>query len=1237
MFKSRRELARDGVEENPGPRNPRRGVSTARARNDAASPALADLRRELKGRPRDCPPSPSEDPGAATSTTTAAELESRLRAAEMRLQARIEKGHKLTDAKHKEKTLEAEVRREAEQKRGERDAAKEIAQDARMAEAVAKYMHEMDGLGTYTAELESWIRGPDGAFMEFYIRAVAPDKEGSWYLSDYFKIPGTQFTYDCALAAADLSPCYAPHTLLHVVVQDIRYTLPPRPGEFVQPNPDMRLPQLRDTPHTSTSMTVVCEVSGVEFGAGYHRLGLSHERWRPQFQIEDLALCGHHRYGESGQFSATLTHVQSYRSTVNRINQYQNKQSVSLVSDLVFTSLLLLNARATQRSFTAPEATAHLATRAVLQELGRDMPLAGGTYVQGYQYGLDQVVPAEILDRYHEFVEAGSGWVERRYDSTRHSLRAARARWRHCVQAPIAFENLLPAFPEPRDIRNVKAGVFKRLFTRFNRVTPRQALLYREAIRGIMDRAVPAPLERGVIWDALMNGMHSEWSVEERTDYASGAISGLVACGQIKMADGFASFFRGRGWPAVVIPPGDWKNLVQLSWHAKAETYNPAEMKAVRGVVAPSHFFRGLCCALLSPAQEAFFTAMGDHCVKHRSAAAVTMEMLRDFPEGMVTVETDYKSFEAQQRLMHIEGEMGVFLAYTPPELERGVRVLREILTMDQDMVLPDLKIVTPCMRISGMFHTSWGNFVNNLALCTALMSHLAEDVGYMGIDAAKAAYQGLGAIPGLVYKFEGDDGAIGVPDDLVQTIAAHQDPAAAGSSSAPAVKPVSGRFNLAATALGVTLKFEEHWTAAEAHFCGNTLARCKDMVLGGYHRMKDVLDILARATSLFEVDPNTQAGRAELQFAKCYSYYRDFGSMPVIGPCLYECMCRLDDEGVADNAREQVEQYLAAVKSGVQFKKTPLALWIEDQIGAIGHRGRADPTRDLDAALWFLGEKTSRLCVPDPVPVDSLLREAVGKFTHSAGRLGACAQEAIEAAVHEVVFQARMHVPASFPLLTDQLLEGASATARMVGVQVVDAREFARQHCPTSDDVFRLFQGLPTVLTRVGHGCVFVYEATIAAALFFGFILGPWFFGPLLAALSIAAGLCCVAAVGFAVAFAVTGKFLVSLKWAMRFLIFFCAVMCLHFWVVFFSQTGLINGLISIARFLRAACLWLWRRVMTSPNLLMQLGRNLRMSYRLVNYLRGVGHPWGVTRFVNLFAEQDAPPPPPGGVEAEF
>lgn len=307
------------------------------------------------------------------------------------------------------------------------------------------------------------------------------------------------------------------------------------------------------------------------------------------------------------------------------------------------------------------------------------------------------------------------------------------------VNNALHVEGLLPTFPCPFDIPNLKCGFLKRLA--IGRLTATEVALTRASIITDQFEAFLRARQDEGIHDRSLGEVHA-LAVQHCRD------KNFSADEEAKYMDGVNAALRGDVF--------DVKDFFAKSF-IKPETYPLDELKAPRFIIAPEAYTKGYLYGLLINAEHRFFDCMRGRTVKGR-ALGQTDEEVRASLEGLggYLVNSDYTSMESNINPQAILRE-GRILAACEPDPARAETIRRTFLALSTcDTVVSGAlySMILPPMRLSGTQQTSVGNYINNLVWSFSVLC-----------DAS-------GANPNTFFQdklddpwwFEGDDGLIWVP-----------------------------------------------------------------------------------------------------------------------------------------------------------------------------------------------------------------------------------------------------------------------------------------------------------------------------------------------------------------------------------------------------------------------------------------------------------------------------------------
>lgn len=863
-------LQRGGVEINPGPRigENYRLRKILKPRPLAKSPA-ARLDEEL----RECYREP-RGAAAAEASVQAVTAQSTARASQPK---RAVKGRAQKAAQETAATLLAEQQKA----QGEADAKAERDRDERAAEKAAKLTAEFRAQQTVE---DAWPR-------DFWIRSVHPLSAGTDPVGSSFLPVCLTYSYDCGIVQQDMSACYTPHDLLHV-----RQVGTDR--DFEPDGMDRRAYLLRSAPPVGGRRLNVYEVEQVSVGYFLKDVGgPAVPRALYKVSLDVLYRCHAFGIARSMSFEPTLKAVESIFSTQHSINSVPDPLQHGHTSHLIATALLLLRENVSNPGTFADQATkATVAT--VLRSVRPALPMAEGTYLRGYNAGLSEIVPTELLREGTAFVGRGLGTARRRARETVDHVRQAC----QAVALPIAFDGLIPVFPDRHDVQAMVEAAARRLQ---RAALPCQAVMrefYTAAAESLTDATTfdnPLPLTAPRDWPEAANSIFEardpSWAPDQTQSYVLGALSASA-----EVSNDLLLALRGR---ILATPPGVMCGLIPLQSLAylpvlpgrdllegcrllgtfiKKEDYAPEKFKCLRFIVAPDHAVRGFAHAALCMSANRMFLAHTLKNIKHKRPEQIT-DMVANMSLAHA-LETDFENCEAQLRPWMRDLEIRIMAYFAPSDSARSAIALIQdyFATATQIRGPQSLKIsVAPGIRKSGEWNTSAGNWIFNYCATTSVLAraHLDAIGGRLeeGVAICRAGLIRAGLATNLI--FEGDDGMVVLHPGLAAKISAAAD-----------------IVTNACRAMGVRLKFEAHDDVADAHFCGNSLTRFFTAAGAAAAVVRNPFELLAAITH--DLDPDIQSAhqRAALQAAKCMSALHLYGHLPLVGPVVRAILRRLEE-----------------------------------------------------------------------------------------------------------------------------------------------------------------------------------------------------------------------------------------------------------------------------------------------------------------------------------------------------
>lgn len=478
-------------------------------------------------------------------------------------------------------------------------------------------------------------------------------------------------------------------------------------------------------------------------------------------------------------FSDTVSLVGGYRrSHMGYIADDYCPDLDSHLSDMVFAAFLMSE----RSSLEAPDTLysglfIHAFTNACNLRIKQGQPIAGGTYVRGYDVGFSDVFPTEWADILRDTL-AGVPIRQAAHNaftrmcvagaavgtSVRHKLDresfvslATKARDRADYQVrmlPGFIEGLFPAFPA-RTPETQILGTIKRLVLA---VLPGsdEGAKREDAISEVL-------IEQLAGLDWVFNPVHIHdaalkhvrevpgWSANQVRDFTRGVEDVLREAANgtlVAFLEENRQFFE------------------SVCAFLKDECYDYSEMKTPRFIVAPVHYLRGITFALFFDAQRNFFTVVHHNSIKHASVEETTESIAEtERGEGVVSLNTDYSSFERQVTSLRRDRESRVIAAAAPQQLRSGILTYGTILGQENMLISGNLfSAVVGTMRQSGEYPTSLGNWITNHNITFAALSQ-ADGVSLPGISAWYHDWQ-------FFWKFEGDDGLMTIPRGLAGKLA---------------------------------------------------------------------------------------------------------------------------------------------------------------------------------------------------------------------------------------------------------------------------------------------------------------------------------------------------------------------------------------------------------------------------------------------------------------------------------
>lgn len=650
------------------------------------------------------------------------------------------------------------------------------------------------------------------------------------------------------------------------------------------------------------------------------------------FTLESFLIARQARLADSRDLRTVSERVSVFRSSNFQVNgcHYDCRDS-SEWSDMVFAALLLLDPAAPAKHLCFDMAAvtgAHLVQKAVSSFMSYE-PGAAGAYVQGYPVRMDEVITGVVragADRAHQAVIDAGGLVSDAVEATVDAVCDRRAgfipgglfhpardfgrqlkdKWKH-MRMPVVFaaskavaerideslktaggtfcstEVLMPARGDESDKGSVAMSFTKRLGSNVPPPSNKLLRLMHLATTCLCERisAAPGRTREALHREAYDRAYAQPWTEDQRKEFMAGAGMAWRLChedvgdGELKSALGTYGFF------------------------IKKEVYPSEKPKALRFIVCPSHFVRGLTFSLFHDAEHQILRAMKNLSVKGMCRVD-QMGKLDEVLKGVAEVcSIDLECFESTlsgDRQATVENRVyfravaddmkqgakrvldmlsGAFMRADGPDgvemrelvEESALEVDDMVLTSDVTLLLGALGMArTRIMRRSGELKTAFGNMVQNFAgsVATAAVARFKDKAMEHVRDIVNEALDcGVGLI-------EGDDSVwnaqfFGGSEELVR---------AAAELSLPLKVDITDRDGA---------HFLSSWSLRATRVVRSALRG----LVGARQAIRDPLDLLARAFTLFPDSPDSAKRDLDLVTAKVLSYVREYGHLPVVGPIL--------------------------------------------------------------------------------------------------------------------------------------------------------------------------------------------------------------------------------------------------------------------------------------------------------------------------------------------------------------
>lgn len=592
---------------------------------------------------------------------------------------------------------------------------------------------------------------------------------------------------------------------------------------------------------------------------------VNREEYEVPFPLEQLVLARERRIARYS-YASSLPRVRNFRSQCSNFGQKSyDRENNSEKSDELFCALLLVDDVVLEN---ASKLWAEVGIKKACQTVRREVmrmegePIVEGCYVRGYDLNFRDLFP-DVLVQAADRVRSGesaafaAAWAHEKLSVVGAGFRRLKERpsewaraWEFCRAAPVYIRGLIPAFPNPASTKNAVVGLYKRI------------------IRPARARDGYAVVAETLIADELATEVS-----HHRTDFSPESIlmrSDAKAREEIGWSDDQRKSFVAGAQEAVqmvLTRTGEelTDRIKKFGVFLKAETYDPDAKKAVRYIVAPKHYVRGLMFALLVDAEEAFVHAFGDHLVKGLRVDVMRQALMEKFRGIYRIFESDYSSFESLiQSGRQLTNEEKVLVAGCAPAVAPVLERLLQILATTQlEFDCEFGKGILPNIRLSGTHHTSVSNAIQNIC---ASFGALCRAAGNLALK-AREFFRNF-RLPWMV---EGDDGVFALPEGvkLDALVEAHKK-------------------------AGNTVTSELHAEVQDANFCG------AHMVLGDkWEVFKDPLECLSKVFHSLKCDMTTKFHDAELMVAKAMSYLTTFPGLPIMDVVLAALL-----------ERHQVEMY---------------------------------------------------------------------------------------------------------------------------------------------------------------------------------------------------------------------------------------------------------------------------------------------------------------------------------------
>lgn len=557
----------------------------------------------------------------------------------------------------------------------------------------------------------------DNVPASFFMRMVDPRSRNKPFCS-FLPIDSLTYSNECGTHRYKCVWPAIPHTRCEVFGEKVKYM-----------EEDVRLPQhMMNKLPRGRFCVATFRVVTEEFGYLGKSLGEPQEVM-VSISMESLFSAFSRRLSDTGDFDCTYVRVQSMRSYNNDTNyDGRDVKNMSYISDLVFTSLLLISNR--RQPHDALNAVGeNILCRQVFSSLSK-MDLGSGVVsFKGYNLAYDNIFGdkpiSEVLDDNCAILYRGV-------------KNAARKALTQCVAAPVSVATLLgrpvsPAFPCNFDKDNLILGWVKRLCPPRYDTTSRFDERFSEIVAHLVGLVEPTNLPDEVLRDMCLKTAMSKYSnpadIRDYMDGVADCITGNL--------DNFTNTYSG---------------------FLKSESYDHTKLKAPRNIVCPAHYLRGFYNALLLEFSISFTKATEKWNVKHCTTAQLIAKVDVFNQRNVNGLQSDFNSMESNVKRTHMQGCEKLLVLASSPHRSGLIEKVYSVISNTPSIVdAGSATLVLPPMRLSGKYDTALMNLALNLSWCFTIISCYKQDMGEADYDAG-FVFSSVDAV------FEGDDGLIATP-----------------------------------------------------------------------------------------------------------------------------------------------------------------------------------------------------------------------------------------------------------------------------------------------------------------------------------------------------------------------------------------------------------------------------------------------------------------------------------------